>query len=85
MQTTISADQARINWRDTVDAAYRGDEIVIERYNKPVAVLMSYDEWAKLRLSAESRQIAARNDAAGSWVSSAIMHERMAKHGVVVG
>lgn len=83
MQTTLSADQARIKWRDTVDAAYKGDEIIIERYGKKLVVVVSYEEWEKLRLSAESRQIAAKNDASGSWVSSKTMRERMARHGVV--
>jgi hypothetical protein len=42
-------------------------------------------EVSTLRLLAESRRIAARNDAEHSWVSSAEMHKRTAKHGVVVG
>ena len=51
MQTTMSADQARINWRDTVDLAFRGGEVVIERYNKPVAVVVNYDEWQQRRFT----------------------------------
>jgi len=47
MQTTISSDQARINWRDTIDTAFKGDEVVIERYSKPVAVVVSYEEWQR--------------------------------------
>lgn len=51
MQTTMSADQARINWRDTVDLAFRGGEVVIERYNKPVAVVVNYDAWQQRRFT----------------------------------
>lgn len=51
MQTTITADQARINWRDTIDAAFKGDEIVIERYSKPVAVVVNYDDWQRRRFT----------------------------------
>jgi antitoxin (DNA-binding transcriptional repressor) of toxin-antitoxin stability system len=53
MQTTMSADQARINWRDTVDLAFRGGEVVIERYNKPVAVVVNYDEWQARRFTSK--------------------------------
>jgi len=59
---------------------------------KPTTQIVSVEQWdqiaqevSTLRLLAESRRIAARNDAEHSWVSSAEMHKRMAKHGVVVG
>ncbi|MCE7986862.1 MAG: hypothetical protein DYG89_37285 [Caldilinea sp. CFX5] len=42
-------------------------------------------EVSTLRLLAEARRIAARNDAEQSWVSSTEMRKRMAKHGVMVG
>jgi prevent-host-death family protein len=77
MVTTVSADQARVNWRDMLDSAFKGDEIVIERYGKPLAVVVNYDEWAKARLATESRHIAAANDAAGSWVPGSQVGERM--------
>ena len=92
MQTTLSADQARVNWRDTLDSAFKGDEIVIERYGKPLAVVVNYEDWQRvtdelttLRLAVESRSIASKNDAGGSWASSTAMRERMAEHGVMVG
>ena len=64
--------------------------VVLAQRSKPAAVLVSVEEWdrladelTRLRLSVESRYIVAQNDAAGSWVSSIEMRERMAKHGVV--
>ena len=68
MQTTMSADQARIKWRDTVDLAYRGGEIIIERYNKPVAVVVNYDDWQQrlTRREVEALLMAARSVAAGA-------------------
>ena len=64
--------------------------VVLASYSKPAAVLVSVEEWdriadelATLRLAAEARRIKAENDAAGSWVSSAEMRKRMARHGVV--
>jgi PHD/YefM family antitoxin component YafN of YafNO toxin-antitoxin module len=66
--------------------------VVLAKGSVATAVLVSIDEWdrladelAKLRLAAESRYIAAANDAGGGWVSSTQMRERMAEHGVMVG
>ena len=46
---TLRSDDARLKWRDTVDTAFRGTPVIIERYNKPVAVLVGHDEWLALR------------------------------------
>lgn len=66
--------------------------VVLAQRSRPAAVLVSVEQWDqlaeelnRLRLLAESRHIAARNNANQSWVSSAEMRKRMAKHGVVVG
>lgn len=66
--------------------------VILAQRSRPAAVLVSVEQWdqiakelSELRLLAESRRIAARNDADHSWVSSAEMRKRMAKHGVVVG
>ena len=46
---TMPSDDARLKWRDTVDTAFRGTPVIIERYSKPVAVLVGHDEWLALR------------------------------------
>lgn len=51
MQTVLSADQARVNWRDMLDQAFRGGAVVIERYSKPIAVVVGYDEWQQRRFT----------------------------------
>lgn len=43
---TISSDQARAKWRELLDMAAAGDHIIIERYGKPVAVLVPYQDYA---------------------------------------
>ncbi len=48
---TLRSDDARLKWRDTVDTAFKGTPVIIERYSKPVAVLVSHEEW--LALSAQ--------------------------------
>ncbi len=46
MTITMTTDQARLNWRDTIDKAYaEGTEVVLQRYNKPVVVMVNYDLW----------------------------------------
>ena len=41
----FNANEARLKWRDIVDAASTGETItVIERYHKPVAVVISVRE-----------------------------------------
>lgn len=43
---TVTSEDARLHWRETIDAAYADKQsVVIERYNKPVAVLLNYEAW----------------------------------------
>lgn len=44
--TVISSDQARARWREVMDTAVAGNNVVIERYGKPVAVLIPYEDYA---------------------------------------
>jgi antitoxin (DNA-binding transcriptional repressor) of toxin-antitoxin stability system len=46
---TVRSEEARLNWRDTLDHAYQGGEVVIERYSKPAAVVVNYDQWQRWR------------------------------------
>ena len=46
----VSSREARAKWRDLLDAIQHGSPgIVIERYGKPVAVLVSYDNFDELK------------------------------------
>ncbi|MCA9924901.1 MAG: type II toxin-antitoxin system Phd/YefM family antitoxin [Anaerolineales bacterium] len=44
--TIMSSDQARSNWREVLETAVAGHSIVIERYGKPVAAIIPYDQFA---------------------------------------
>lgn len=44
---TISSDQARAKWREMLDTAVTGDHVIIERYGKPVAVLLPYQDYVR--------------------------------------
>lgn len=65
---TVTSEDARLHWRETIDAAYADKQsVVIERYNKPVAVLVNYEAWQttlqslqrfkELELLHEARQV----------------------------
>jgi len=44
MTRHIASEKARSHWREILDAVAAGEEIVIERYGRPVAVLSAYSE-----------------------------------------
>lgn len=46
---TVRSEAARMQWRETVEAAYvdRAD-VVIERYGKPIVTVVSYARWQEL-------------------------------------
>lgn len=49
MIKTMGSDEARLKWRDTLDAAQQGETTVVERYGKPIAAIVSHDEWQRLQ------------------------------------
>ncbi|MBP9501190.1 MAG: type II toxin-antitoxin system prevent-host-death family antitoxin [Candidatus Promineofilum sp.] len=46
MTQHISSEKARARWREILDSVAAGEEIVIERYGRPVAVIAPYREEA---------------------------------------
>lgn len=49
MQTrTMKSEEARLAWRDILDSAGAGEDVIIQRYNKPTAVLISYEDYIAL-------------------------------------
>ncbi len=66
---TFKSDEARLKLRDILDDVWRGDtEVIIERYNKPTAVVVNYAQWQALKrqqqsdLLAKAKQISADID-----------------------
>jgi prevent-host-death family protein len=61
-----SSDQARAKWRDVLDTAVAGQDIIIERYGKPTVAVIAYEDFAEfneilqdLRDAREAQQILA--------------------------
>ena len=50
MERVISASEARANFSELVtEAGYAGREAIIERNNRPVAVIIGYERYLELR------------------------------------
>lgn len=57
---TIKSDEARQNWRGMLDDIGAGDDVVIERYTKPVAAIISYVDYLALQEDLEDLRAARR-------------------------
>lgn len=56
MEHTYSAAEARASFsRLVTEAGYAGREAVIERNNRPVAVIIGYEQYVELRRQASER------------------------------
>lgn len=56
MERKCSAAEARANFsRLIAEAGYAGRETIIQRNNKPIAVILGYDEYLALRKQAGER------------------------------
>lgn len=71
---TVKSDEARIRMRDILDETVAGHEVLIQRYDKPVAVVIPYEMWKALKITAaitEAKQILAKiKRGEASWNSS---------------
>ena len=48
MQKVMDSNDARLHWRDVLDAGAKGLDVVITRYNKPVSVVIDYEDYLAL-------------------------------------
>lgn len=67
---TVSSEEFRTRWGVTLDRVLKGEEIVVERHNRPMAALVNYDRWAngiylthqELRALLMAQEIAAKGE-----------------------
>lgn len=45
---TLTAERARISMREILDGALAGKQTVIERYGKPVGVVIGVEQWEQM-------------------------------------
>ncbi|MBN1139224.1 MAG: type II toxin-antitoxin system Phd/YefM family antitoxin [Anaerolineae bacterium] len=56
MERTYSAAEARANFSQLItEAGYAGRETIIQRNNRPIAVILGYEEYLALRRQAGER------------------------------
>jgi PHD/YefM family antitoxin component YafN of YafNO toxin-antitoxin module len=44
----MKSDEARVRWRDVLESAMFGNDTVIERYNRPTAVVIPFDDYTAI-------------------------------------
>ncbi len=57
---TISSREARQDWRSLLDRVLRGEDVIIERHGKAVAVLIPVEDYEALQDELEDRRAARR-------------------------
>ena len=45
---TMDSNSARAKWRDMLDSASAGEDVVITRYGKPITAMISYEDYVAL-------------------------------------
>jgi hypothetical protein len=46
---TLSSEEFRMRWGETIDKVLRGYQVVVERYKRPSVVVMPYDQHAAMQ------------------------------------
>lgn len=82
MIETMSSDNARQKWGELITSAIRGDTTVIERYGKPLAVLVSHDRWQETQR--QLRELRADESAhRGEFISDAELEAGLKERGLL--
>lgn len=56
----MSSDRARTHWREVLDNASSGEDVVIERYGKRTAAVIAYEDFEALQEELEDLRAARR-------------------------
>ena len=46
---TMSSEQFRLSWGESIDKVMGGHQVIVERYNRPTMVVMSYEQHEALQ------------------------------------
>ncbi len=63
MIKTYGSEEARLKLRDILDVVNVGQESVIERYSKPVAVVVGYRQWQAFKRQRAEQLVISRAEA----------------------
>jgi antitoxin (DNA-binding transcriptional repressor) of toxin-antitoxin stability system len=60
----MKSEAVRVGWRDVLDDVIAGTDILVERYNKPVAAVIGHDVYVALQEEIEDLRLGLRAQAA---------------------
>jgi len=91
VQQILNSDDARTRWRDILDAANAGQDVVIARYGKPMAAVIPIADYEALMEDLEDLRAARRAQSAlEAWRSDpsrgrpyALIREELAVEGLL--
>ncbi|MGC8612611.1 MAG: type II toxin-antitoxin system Phd/YefM family antitoxin, partial [Athalassotoga sp.] len=64
----FSSKEVRQKWRTLLDDIYTGDDVVVERNGKPVAVVIPYKDYAEIKTILEDKRVEKHaNDVYEEW------------------
>lgn len=65
---TVSAEEARREWRNLVETVLGGEDVVVERYARPAVAIIAYDDYTAIRQELEEmRAIRRTNEVRVAW------------------
>jgi prevent-host-death family protein len=80
---TFKSDEARAKLRDILDAVTAGGEVVIERYHKPVGVLVPHAAWLAYKRQRKERiERAVKRMAAGDYLTLEQVEAKLNERGM---
>ena len=45
---TIASEEMRQSWGTTLDRVFKGDTLAVQRFGRPMVVLVGYDAWKSI-------------------------------------
>ncbi len=80
----MDSGKARLMWRELLDQAMTsGGEVVIERYNKPVATLVNYEVWDMMKRSLGDAGATLQRDGHGDYVPFEEVEHKLRRRGMI--
>ena len=84
MIRTVKSEEARTSMRDILDDVNAGREVIIERYNKPVGVIVPHARWQAWKRRRQEEIAQARAEiAAGEYYTFEQVEAMLKKDGLV--
>lgn len=67
IRITLSADEVKAHFSECIDLALQGGYVLITRYGKPVAAIVSFDDLEQLQRIRTAKETGGLADLANGW------------------